>query len=249
MAATDEFLAQALARDPARPLITYYDDATGERTELSAATLANWVAKTANFLVDEVGLAPGDRVAVALPAHWQTAAVLLATWSAGGVTSLEPDGAVVAFTDLPRLEQVRSGGAEEVVALSLAPMGQGLAEPLPGVVDYVVAVRGHGDHFRSAVGESAPAIDDDGRVLSGAQLRDETRRRVDELGLHVLDRMLSALRWRDPADWVDGLLVPLAAGASLVLCAHPHKRDLTHRAEAEQVTVTQGARVEGIRGL
>ncbi|HET6211502.1 MAG TPA: TIGR03089 family protein, partial [Micromonosporaceae bacterium] len=39
-------LARAVAAEPARPLITYYDDATGERTELSAATLANWVAKT-----------------------------------------------------------------------------------------------------------------------------------------------------------------------------------------------------------
>src|SRR5262249_8331331 len=63
MAATDQLLAQALARDPGRPLLTYYDDATGERAELSATTLANWVAKTANLLQDELALSPGDRVA------------------------------------------------------------------------------------------------------------------------------------------------------------------------------------------
>ena len=34
----------------ARPLITFYDDATGERVELSAATTANWAAKAANLL-------------------------------------------------------------------------------------------------------------------------------------------------------------------------------------------------------
>src|SRR5690606_31992912 len=33
----------------ARPLITFYDDATGERIELSGVTTANWVAKTANL--------------------------------------------------------------------------------------------------------------------------------------------------------------------------------------------------------
>src|SRR3954447_19312603 len=76
-------LADAVAADPARPLLTWYDDATGDRTELSGATLANWVAKTANLLVDGCGLGPGDVAAVRLPAHWQTAAVLLGAWAAG----------------------------------------------------------------------------------------------------------------------------------------------------------------------
>ena len=66
-----------LSRDPVGPRITYYDDASGERIELSAVTLANWAAKTANLLRDELGAGPDSRVAVLLPAHWQTAAVLL----------------------------------------------------------------------------------------------------------------------------------------------------------------------------
>jgi uncharacterized protein (TIGR03089 family) len=44
---------------------------------LSTVTLANWAAKTANLLRDELGAGPGSRVAVLLPAHWQSAAVLL----------------------------------------------------------------------------------------------------------------------------------------------------------------------------
>ena len=44
-----------LRTDPAGPRITYYDDATGERIEVSAVTLANWAAKTANLLRDELG--------------------------------------------------------------------------------------------------------------------------------------------------------------------------------------------------
>ena len=58
-----------VAPDPTRPLLTFYDDATGERTELSGATLGNWVAKTANTLVDDLDLEPGQWAAVGLPPH------------------------------------------------------------------------------------------------------------------------------------------------------------------------------------
>ena len=66
-----------------RPLLTYYDDATGERTELSAVTLGSWAARTAALVSHGCGLMRGDRAAVLLPPHWQTAAVLLGTWAAG----------------------------------------------------------------------------------------------------------------------------------------------------------------------
>ncbi len=75
-------LAAVLAADPSGPLVTQYDDATGERIELSATTLDNWVAKTANLLQDG-GVESGARAAVLLPPHWQTAAILLGCWSAG----------------------------------------------------------------------------------------------------------------------------------------------------------------------
>ncbi len=78
-----------LAADPAGPRITYYDDATGERIELSTVTMANWAAKTANLLRDEMGAGPGTRVAVLLPAHWQTAAVLFGIWWIGAEVVLD----------------------------------------------------------------------------------------------------------------------------------------------------------------
>ena len=80
---TAAVLDPLLQADPMGPRITYYDDATGERIELSTVTLANWAAKTANLLRDELGAGPGSRVAVLLPAHWQTAAVLLGVWWIG----------------------------------------------------------------------------------------------------------------------------------------------------------------------
>ncbi|MFD0393659.1 TIGR03089 family protein [Streptomyces nogalater] len=62
MNATDrtpaDLLASALAADPGRPLVTFYDDATGERVELSVATFANWVAKTANLLQGDLAATP-----------------------------------------------------------------------------------------------------------------------------------------------------------------------------------------------
>lgn len=95
MNATDrtpaDLLRSALAADPGRPLVTFYDDATGERVELSVATFANWVAKTANLLQGDLGAEPGDRLALLLPAHWQSAVWLLACASVGVVAEVGGD--------------------------------------------------------------------------------------------------------------------------------------------------------------
>lgn len=78
-----ELLQQQLRRDGTRPLVTWYDDATGERVELSVATAANWAAKTANLLADEHGLGPGDVLALSPPSHWLSVVVMLGAWTAG----------------------------------------------------------------------------------------------------------------------------------------------------------------------
>src|SRR5262245_6790620 len=73
-----------------RPLLTYCDDATGERVELTAPALGGWAARTAGLLRQGCGLATGDRAAVLSPPHWQTAAVLLGAWSLGIAVSYQP---------------------------------------------------------------------------------------------------------------------------------------------------------------
>ena len=40
-----DLLCNAVRLDAGRLLVTYYDDATGERVELSVATFDNWVAR------------------------------------------------------------------------------------------------------------------------------------------------------------------------------------------------------------
>jgi uncharacterized protein (TIGR03089 family) len=83
-------LAALLRSDPSRPLVTFYDDATGERIELSVTTYANWVAKTAGLAQDELDAERGGLVLVDLPAHWQGAVWLGAAWSLGLAVTDDP---------------------------------------------------------------------------------------------------------------------------------------------------------------
>ncbi|HVQ92688.1 MAG TPA: TIGR03089 family protein [Mycobacteriales bacterium] len=255
MAATDSLLAGALRRDQAGPLLTYYDDRTGERVELSAGTLANWVAKTANLLVDDVGLAPGERVAVLLPAHWQTAAVLLGGWAAGAVLTTDPVAATVAFCTADAVAGCVAAGVPEIFALPLAPLGRGFdGEPPAGARDYPADVRGQGDRFAGPpVPPTAAALAGDATAgtpdTSGAELVTLATARATGLGLLPGDRILSVTGWDAPADWVDGLLAPLAAGASVVLCPFPDLDRLPARVAAEQVTATLGVTVAAVRTL
>lgn len=175
MNATDrtpaDLLSSALAADPARPLVTFYDDATGERVELSVATFANWVAKTANYLQGELAAGPGDRLALLLPAHWQTAVWLLACSSVGVVAEVEGDPAaadlVVAGPD--RLEAARACSGERV-ALALRPLGGRFPQPPAGFADFAVEAPGQGDRFApfAPVDPADAALVVGGEELTGA---------------------------------------------------------------------------------
>jgi uncharacterized protein (TIGR03089 family) len=230
--------AAAVRRDPTTPLLTWYDDASGDRTELSGATLDNWVAKTANLLVDGVGLGSGDSVAVLLPAHWQTAAVLLGAWSAGIAADLGPDPqpVEVLFTT-PQYAPVAAAWATgDRYATGLLPLAAPLREVPPGYVDYTVEVRGYGDRFVA----SAP-VDQNDRALAGPVEESHlavcrtAAERAAELGLKPGDRVLVDTRnYPDPADW---LLAPLVAGASIVLCANLDPAKVESRVSSEKVTL------------
>jgi uncharacterized protein (TIGR03089 family) len=219
-------LADAIAPDPTRPLLTWYDDATGERTELSGATLANWVAKTANLLVDGAGAAPGDPAGVLLPPHWQTAAVLLGCWSAKLTVVDGPAAVEVLFAAVDRLAEAEKWSAGERWALALDPFALPMRQVPAGFADFVAEVRGHGDHF-TPYPEPGEA---DAALLARAEAR------ATELGLAPGDRVLiDTTAHPDPVDW---LLAPLLRGASLVLCANPDPARLAPRATTEKTTHT-----------
>lgn len=243
MTLTDQLLGPVLA-DAARPRITDYDDVAGSRVELSGATLANWAAKTANWLRDELDVEPGDRLAVLLPPHWQTAGILLGCWWCGGVVSSVAAGAVAALCPADRLSG--AGGAAEVAAVSLDPLGAGVPVLPTGVRDYAGEVRAHGDTFSpEPLAANAPATPE----ATVQQLVEHARGRAAELGLRCRDRLLCTTDWDGPAG-AGVLLTVLAADASLVQCAGgADTRALARRAEQERVTATLGTQIPGLRAL
>jgi uncharacterized protein (TIGR03089 family) len=232
---TDRLLRPLLAADPARPVITYYDDATGERIELSGTTLANWAAKTANLMRDECDVEPGARVAVLLPAHWQTLAVLLGAWWCGAEVVADPSGADLACCGRDSLDDALAAGAGVVTALSLDAFGAGLPGLPPGVVDYATEVRLHGDVFAAEpTAGGLPALDglDVDEVLNRAGAA------AAEAGLSSADRVLTTADWSVADGLVPLPLAVLAAGASLVQCrnAPADPAALDRRATSERVT-------------
>lgn len=231
---TDALLDPLLGADRMGPRITYYDDATGQRIELSTVTLANWAAKTANLLRDELGAGPDSRVAVLLPAHWQTAAVLLGVWWVGAEVVLSGESADIALCTADRLAEADDAVAGgEVAVLSLDPFGAPVPDLPVGVTDYATAVRVHGDQ---AVAERTP-----GPALAGRSVEEvleAARRSAAARGLTAGDRVMSEKSWDTTQELIDHLLAVLAAPASLVQLANPDPAALDRRRMTEKVTRT-----------
>jgi uncharacterized protein (TIGR03089 family) len=257
-----DLLTEVLRRDAAAPLVTHYDDATDERIELSGTTLANWVAKTANLLQDEFDVGPGSTVAVALPIHWQTAAVLLAIWSCGAAaveTAAEDDGQlatvdlVLAAQDrLPALEEAtRTDGGAELLGLSLHPLGMGMTGYVGPARDFALEVRAHGDAFfpHQRPDPGAPGLCVGGLELTLGGLVEAASELAARLGLVAGDRVLLDERTAAEAGPVAWLLAPLTAGASLVIYRNPVADRVARRAADERVTASLGRRIEGVREL
>jgi uncharacterized protein (TIGR03089 family) len=191
-------------RDLAQPLLTYLNGPA--RIELSGATTKNWVAKTANLLVDGYG-AP-DRVGVLLPLHWQTPCFVLGAVAAGATvvlasTAEELAGCAVAFTDLEHAEAALDVGVDDVLACSLTPFGTRLASVPPLVLDAAIEIPAYGDHFS---GRPGPARLEVGGVPYDVPLYPVTG----------ADRVLTRQDPRTPAG-VSALLGPLRSGAALVM--------------------------------
>lgn len=97
-----DLLRAALKHDPSAPRLTVYVDAPeprqSSRMEFSTITLDNWASKLGNYFLDEAMMEPGDSLAVAMPARWQTAAVILGAVRAG-VTLVDDETAADAEAD------------------------------------------------------------------------------------------------------------------------------------------------------
>lgn len=155
--------------------MTWYGPA-GERVELSAKVLDNWVSKTANLLVDELDAGPGSAVLVDLPGHWRAVTWLLAVWATGAAAVLPGAGAAPGVPSVPVVPALPTGlhpdavvthrpclwdgaaaaagpfAGAPLLAVALPALATGFTEPLPeGAVDAATEVRAHGDVFLPAV--------------------------------------------------------------------------------------------------
>lgn len=163
-----DVLGRMVASDPGRPRLTWYDDepgpTSGERIELSARVLANWVAKAANLLQDDADAGPGTTVGIDLPAHWRALYWALATWSVGA-TVVVGDGAReadVLVTDSPAAA-ADHGGDAVLVSLPALARSHPEAGAAPGAVDEARELSTHGDRFSPMsdpeAGDVALAVD------------------------------------------------------------------------------------------
>ncbi|TDO51318.1 uncharacterized protein (TIGR03089 family) [Kribbella sp. VKM Ac-2527] len=214
-----EVFASAVRRDGASPFLTYYDDASGERIELSALTTANWVAKTANLLVDEYDLEPGETVAIGLPPHWLGVVWALSTWSAGAEVTTGTGDLAITGPDFG----VR--GTRETIASALLPLAGRFREPIPeGIHDYGAEVYNHPDVFVPFDPPAATSPAYDG--TSHADLI----RAAEPIG----DRILVTTNLVAPAG-VGVLVGVISGGGSIVLCRNLDEAKLERRIADEKV--------------
>lgn len=166
-----ELMHQQVRANGHSPFLTFYDDRSGERTELSYATFDNWVAKTANLLAEEFGVrglggtppgTPGraTRVAVALGAHWTTVVVAFAAWRVGACVAPIPidqpgiparlDGLLSQICpDVVVADEEVAGGLAYKAPIVAVGGGFGgrLTVDVPGALPYAEEVLAFGDDF------------------------------------------------------------------------------------------------------
>jgi uncharacterized protein (TIGR03089 family) len=227
--------------------VTFYDDVSGERVELSVATYANWVAKTANLAQDELDLGRGALVLVDLPTHWLGAVWLGAAWSLGLAVTDDPELAGVADLVVcgPGTVDRHAADADRVpvLALSLRPLGGRFTDPLPsGVTDYGAVVLAEPDVF---VAYDPPGPDDpawrdrDGSVTQAGLLAEAAGGPVvSPVVSPVLSPGGRLLTDVNPARrrGLATLVAPVLLGAGTVWVRNPDHDRWSARVEQERVT-------------
>jgi len=252
---TAALLGPLLATDPHRPRLIWHG---AGRTELSTATLANWAAKTAGLLVDELGTRPGQVAEWRTRLSWQSVPLLLGAWWAGLVVTDIDDAsvteAIIGFIDEDDGSELEWGsGAEYAYVASTHPFGLGSGE-LPDYHQHVSeAVLPQADRFtprRPGVpADSAAMLTREGPVSVGEILG---RSRRAGVGIGSTGRVLSVLELSLPDVVCDGLLGALAADGSLIQVVGAAANDsakLIDIARDERATVTLGVELAGLPRL
>lgn len=208
-------------------LLTFYDDATGERTELSYATLFNWTSKAANLLSEELGLARHGTVALQVTDHWTGAVVAIAAWMVGASITFDaeppvdvivvPESEAANHTDHPGLLVVGAG------------MGGRVTADVPGLPfgDEVLAFA---DDY------SDPDVTSEDAAMGGPEAASHADVLERARGLLTANDRLLVTAPLAPAAAAALLVAPIIAGASVLWCPNAGDTDLTDRISAERAT-------------
>lgn len=225
-------LAERVQARGSGPLITYYDLDTGERTELSATSFANWVDKTSNLLAT-LGIDDGSiagPLSVEHPGHWISLIWPLAAWQHGcsyaAVTRQDATNADLVVIGPGAVESIAPGAT---VACSLHPLALPLPEVPAGVIDFTREVLAEPDvHWVAPVEPDALAWADETRSVTHRELN-----ALDPIAGRVLVRPSTA--WETLAT---ALLRPLLGGGSSVVVVGDAGQDRLGRlAAGERVTL------------
>lgn len=209
------FMAQLAQRQS--PALLWYS-APGERIELSGRVFDNWVAKTANFLVDECELEPGSLLALPERLHWRSLVLAAAGLRVGATLAWgQQAGADVrAAFDTAELE----GAAEEyLLAVATEPLAPRFMGQLPPeVLDYAAEVRSHPDVYMGWAEPDSEGLAWEG--TSNTQLMERLAHQVSALSSGY-DREVTALQIageRFDATSLEQALAVIASGrAALIL--------------------------------
>ena len=222
-----------------KPFCTWYDDHRDERVELSSRTFGNWVAKTANLLVDELGAVPGDQVGV-LADHWQVPVLLAACWRAGlcvvALASGTPGNLVAAFVHEERLADVPVPETTPVVALTADPLGRA-GRDLGRAQNFSRIAPSMGDDFDGGHDPDGDALVAGGEAATMPELLGRAATLAERTGLSDADRLLSGRPLLSVDGAVAGLLAPLTRGAGVVLISNVDPVRFWKRVADERVTV------------
>lgn len=207
----------ALLAQRQSPAMLWYS-VPGERIELSGRVFDNWVAKTANFLVDECELEPGSLLALPERLHWRSLVLAVAGLRVGAtLTWQQQAGADVrAAFDTAELE----GAAEEyLLAVASEPLAPRFMGQLPaGAIDYAAEVRSYPDIYMGRAEPSSEGLAWEG--TSNTQLMERLTHQVSALssgyGHEVAALQIAGERF-DAASLEQALVVMASGRAALLL--------------------------------
>ncbi|HSS67437.1 MAG TPA: TIGR03089 family protein [Nocardioidaceae bacterium] len=229
-------LSAAMRGDAGRPLVTFYDLATGERIELSVATFDNWTAKIANLLGDELGREPGERIAVHLPTHWQSTVLMVGAWRVGMVLELSGASADVTVVG-PAPPPGTDTSSGDVIVCSLRPLGGPALDPLPdGWLDFAVEVPPQPDVLVQPVQVTSvdPAAASLSGLVSHGELLEQAITTAGELGLPTGGRLITDANPARASGMLPALAAPLAVGGSVVIVANSSPDQRARLADQER---------------